>query len=212
MLTVEGLGNSCIFGDCGLGKFMQDEDFACYRDGSIYACKAKGPNWEATLDAFKGLQATVRTISSQMSAAGVLKVPSQLAALIVDGHIGNATAIGVQFIGAAFMAAVKPDDPEVAFALTPSGDAQADIEKIATYAGDIAAYFNYVLTNHPEALSPPPEVVKEIVEVEKVIEKQFATRFRPIGAIVIAAGLLAALGITAASVYFMRREERYGDF
>ncbi len=212
MLTVEGLGNSCIFGDCGLGKFMQDEDFACYRDGSIYACKAKGSNWETALAAFKTLQTTVKSISAQMAAAGVLKVPSQLSALVVDGHIGNATAIGVQFIGAAFMAAVPPDDQEVAFALTPTGDAEADIQKIATYAADIATYFNYVVTNHPEALTPAPEVVKEVVEVQKVIEKQFATRFRPIGGLVLAAGLAVALGLTAASVYYFTREDRYGDF
>jgi hypothetical protein len=191
---------------------MQDQDFACYKDGSIYACKAKGASWETTLTAFKTLQTTVRSISAQMAAAGVLKVPSQLSTLVVDGHVGNTTALGVQFIGAAFMAAVAPDDPEIAFALTPSGNAQGDIEKIATYASEITNYFNYVVTNHPEALSPPPAVVKEVVEVEKIIQKQFGTEFRPIGGLVLAAGLAVALGLAAASVYYFTREQRYGDF
>jgi len=218
MLTVQGLGRSgCIFGDCGLGVYTKGTEFTCFKDGSIYACKARGANLSATLAAFKALQSIVRTISAQMSAAGVLQVPSQLSTLAIDGQPGNTTALGVQFIGAAFMPAVPPVDPGVAAALTPTGNAQVDIEAIAAEAVEITAYFNDVLLNHPEALKPAPQTVEKVVEVTKVIEKQWATRFRPIGALVIGTGLAVAVGLAVASVYYATRdqggaEDTHGEF
>jgi hypothetical protein len=196
MLTVEG-----VYGFSGLG-FVKGVDFSCTNvSPSVYRCVAKIGS--GALAVYKDLQATVAAISAQMSAAKVLSMPSQLAALEIDGQPGNTTAIGVLFIGAAFLAAVPPTDPVLIDALTSSGDAKADIEKIAANAAEITAYFKDVLVNHPEALRPPPQVVEKIIEKEKIIQKEFGTKFRPIGALVITAAFLGALGLAAASAYFL---------
>ena len=80
---------------------------------------------------------------------------------------------------------------------------EKDIEKIAANAAEITTYFKDVLVNHPEALRPPPQVVEKIIEKEKIIQKEFGTKFRPIGALVITAAFLGALGLAAASAYFL---------
>lgn len=212
MLTAQGLG---IFGDDygygygydGLGLYIPSTDFYCVAIGTAnYICK---PKKDAVKAAFKELQKTVKTIAARMTAAGRITVPRDMTTLVVDGDIGKITSLGVQVIGAAFSAVTTPP-AEVAYALEGGISGEETVKRISARAVEIDNWFKYVAANFPEAIKPQPEVVKEIQEriIEKIVYREPIRRFRPIGAIVIGTGLLAIMGLTAASIVAGQRRAK----
>jgi hypothetical protein len=205
-----GLGSS------GLGDGVEGTDFWCTSPGGgNYVCLPKKGRTEVD-DSYKDLQTTVREITKQMAASGRLAVPGDLTVMSIDGDIGKITTVGVQFVGAAFMAVAAPPEP-VAYALATGISAKESVKRIATHAEAINDWFLQIARDFPEAIAPEPEVVEKIVERVKVVEQKFSRRFRPIGAVVLAAGFLGMLGIAAAAIHQSRKAAegaaiRRGDF
>jgi hypothetical protein len=159
----------------------EGSDFACSSFFKLYRCR---PKTAATLDTFKRLQTLVRTIATTMSRVGVLNVPSDLSTLSVDGDIGPTTALGVQFVAAAF-AAVAPPPDTVKVLLAPATSSADLIKAIATNAGDIVAYFEATSAN-PEAFRAQPVIV---------VKPPPAGYLKKIAAVAAGVGLLTAVGI-----------------
>jgi hypothetical protein len=159
----------------------EGSDFSCSSFFKLYRCRPKNA---ATLETFKKLQKLVRTIAQTMSRVGVLNVPSDLSTLSVDGDIGPTTAIGVQFVAAAF-AAVAPPPDAVAVLLLPTTTSADLIKAIATNATEIVAYFEATSAN-PEAFRTKP-----VIEVRPPP----ASWLKKVAGVVVAGGLLTTIAV-----------------
>jgi hypothetical protein len=203
MLTIEGMD---IFSGNGLGVYQTPTDFVCGPVAGNYVCH---PRTDYTRAVYESLQRTIKVIAAQMTAAGSIRVPRDMTTLDVDGAIGRITTLGVQVIATAFSAAVQPS-PEVAATIERDISGEEAVKRVAMYANEINNWFVTVSASFPEAIKPKPEVVKEIQKeiVEKVIYRDIVTEFRPIGAIVIGAGLVTIMGLTAAAIVAARRKKR----
>lgn len=123
--------------------------------GRLWICV---PQNARAISVIRDLQTMIRNISAQMSAAGRLDVPRDLSVLTIDGRVGPTTALGAQFITAAFAAAVPPP-ASVAAILTPGISGQDAITQVALSAEDLILYFSDTLNNHPDALTRDPIVI-----------------------------------------------------
>lgn len=130
-------------------------DIRCQTLGRLWICV---PQNARSIAVIKDLQQLIRNISTQMAAVGRLDVPKDLAVLDVDGRVGPTTALGAQFITAAFAAAVAPP-PEVAAILAQGLSAKDTITLVAQHAEQLIVYFNSTLQNFPAALTKDPIVI-----------------------------------------------------
>jgi hypothetical protein len=189
--------------DVGLGLYIPPTDFTCLAVPANFICY---PSRTGVRDAYKELQKTVKTIAAQMAASGRIAIPGDLTTMKIDGDIGMISSIGVQMIGAAFTAvAIPPAD--VAYTLESAISAEETVRRIAARAIEIDAWFKFVAGNYPDALNPQPAVVKEIEEkiIEKIVYLRPVRKFTPVGALVLAAGIVTVMGLTASAIVAARR-------
>lgn len=155
LLTFGGLGARYKQTVRGPMLGMASSDFHCGLIGRIWICTPQNPR---AMSVIKDLQQIIRNISTMMSAAGRLDVPKNLATLDVDGRVGPTTALGAQFVAAAFAGVVAPS-PEIKAILDPNLTAQQVINQVALNADGLVLFFASTLANFPKAISADPIVV-----------------------------------------------------
>jgi hypothetical protein len=153
--------------------------------GRLWICVPQTQNALATV---KDLQTMIRVISAQMAQSGRLDVPPDLTTLAVDGRIGPTTALGAQFITAAFAASVPPP-PEVGAILERGISAEEAVGRVASAADALDAYFSNTLANFPSAVANQPTMVVQ-APVRRVPTAQAAVA--GVGSVALIGGLLSA--------------------